>query len=265
MSGHIISILGIGLYYLSVGVGVPIVYVHGNTGSSRWFEKVAEIPGYRTIALDLPNFGRSGALDAEPDIHLYADYLLEFLKALDIESPVLVGHSLGGAVVQSLAVRHPDALKAMVLVDSSSPSGLVTPRDRHPIIEMMRTNRSILSQALAATVPANKDSQFFELLVDDAVRMNEKAWIGNAEALSRFDISDRTAGFTKPVLVIQGKADILITEQMARQTARAYPAGEFSLIENSGHSPIVEAPGVFIKILVEFLARIRIEAFAKVR
>jgi len=256
MSGHIISILGIGLYYLSVGVGAPIVYVHGNTGSSRWFEKVAEIPGYRTIALDLPNFGRSGALDAEPDIHLYADYLLEFLKALDIESPVLVGHSLGGAVAQSLAVRHPDAVKAMVLVDSSSPSGLVTPRDRHPVIEMMRKNRGILSQALAATVPANKDSRFFELLVDDAVRMNEKAWIGNAEALSRFDISDRTAAFKKPVLVIQGKADILITEQMARQTARAYPAGEFVLIENSGHSPIVEAPGAFIKILVEFLARI---------
>jgi Predicted hydrolases or acyltransferases (alpha/beta hydrolase superfamily) len=62
MTGQRISILGIDIYYVSLGTGFPIVYVHGNTGSSRWFEKVADIPGYRTIALDLPNFGRSGAL-----------------------------------------------------------------------------------------------------------------------------------------------------------------------------------------------------------
>jgi branched-chain amino acid transport system permease protein len=255
MTGQIISVLGIAIYYVSVGTGSPIVYVHGNTGSSRWFEKVAEVPGHMTVALDLPNFGRSGSLQTDPDIHGYADYLLAFIKALGLQSPVLVGHSLGGAVVQSLAVRKPEALSAMVLVDSSSPTGLITPKERHPVIEMMRANRGILAQALAATMPTNKDAGFFEYLVDDAVRMNEKAWIGNAEALSRFDISDRTAEFGKPVLVVQGKADILITETMARKTAEAYPAGEFKLIENSGHSPIVETPETFKEILAEFLAR----------
>ncbi|MEL7555600.1 MAG: alpha/beta hydrolase [bacterium] len=256
MTGQRISILGIDIYYVSLGTGFPIVYVHGNTGSSRWFEKVADIPGYRTIALDLPNFGRSGALGAEPDIHRYADYLLAFIKALNLEPPVLVGHSLGGAVAQSLAVRNPEALSAMVLVDSSSPTGLITPRERHPVIEIMRTNRGILAQALAATLPTNKDAGFFEYLIDDAVRMNEKAWIGNAEALSRFDISGLTTSFAKPVLVVQGKADILITEEMARKTAEAYPAGEFRLIENSGHSPIVEVPELFKEILSDFLGRI---------
>ncbi len=255
MTGQIISVLGIAIYYVSVGTGSPIVYVHGNTGSSRWFEKVADMSGHRTLALDLPNFGRSGSLQAEPDIHVYADYLFDFIQALGLQSPVLVGHSLGGAVAQSLAVRHPEALSALVLVDSSSPSGLITPKERHPVIEMMRANRGILAQALAATMPNNKDAGFFERLVDDAVRMNEKAWIGNAEALSRFDISDRTAEFTKPVLVIQGKGDILITEEMARKTAKAYPAGEFRLIDNSGHSPIVETPETFKEILGDFLAR----------
>ncbi len=255
MSSHIVNVLGCRIFYQSNGEGRPIVYVHGNTGSSRWFDKVAKVPDCRTIALDLPNFGRSDALGVQPDIHGYADYLHAFIKALNLESPVIVGHSLGGAVVQSLAVHHPGDLSAMVLVDSSSPTGLITPRERYPAIEMMRTNRTVLAQALAATLPTNKDTSFFESLVDDAVRMNEKAWIGNAEALSRFDISDRTTVFTKPVLVIQGKADILITEEMARKTAHAYPSGEFHLIENSGHSPIVETPSTFIELLIDFLAR----------
>ena len=118
-----------------------------------------------------------------------------------IERPVLVGHSLGGAVAISLAVRNPKLLRGLVLVDSAAPSGLQTPEDRYPMIESMRTSRDVLSAALSAVVPTLKDKAFFEALVDDAALMAPTAWVGNARALSRFDYKGKCGAFTAPTLV----------------------------------------------------------------
>lgn len=244
------------LFYVTAGSGHDLVYIHGNTGSSRWFSRVMDIPGYKTFALDLPNFGHSSPLQGEADLHRYADYVKKFIDLKRMKSPIVVGHSLGGAVAQSLALRYPETVKALVLVDSSSPKGLLTPRERYPLIEMMRKDRNILSKALAAVAPTLKDEAFFESLVDDAALMAEKAWVGNAEALSRFDVSAMTRSFAAPALVIWGQGDFIISEEMARETAKAYGAGEPRIVENVGHSVIVENPGLFVEILMAFLEKI---------
>lgn len=256
MTGAFLLIGGLHLFYTAIGSGQPLVYVHGNTGSSRWFSQVMDIPGFQTFALDLPNFGKSSPLEGDPDLHVYADYVGEFIEALHLKSPIVIGHSLGGGVAQSLAVRRPDLVSALVLVDSASPKGLITPRERYPFIEMMRKDRNLLSKALAATVPTLQDAVLFENLVDDAAAMAEKAWTGNAEALSAFDIEKRTTSFDKPVLVIWGRKDFIITESMAEDTARAYPQGRLEIVEGVGHSIIVENPGRFREIIADFAAKI---------
>jgi len=256
MTSAFISVGGIQLFYVTAGSGRPLVYIHGNTGSSRWFSRVMEMPGCQTFALDLPNFGRSSQLPGDADLNVYADYVAEFISAMHLKSTIVAGHSLGGAVAQSLALRYPGLVEALVLVDSSTPKGLLTPRERYPLIEMMRKDRGILSKALAATAPTLQDQAFFESLVDDAVVMAEKAWIGNAEALSHFDVSDATPSYPGPVLVIWGRGDFIITEEMARETANAFPHGELEILENVGHSVIVENPGKFTEIVAAFLAEI---------
>ncbi len=252
MTSAFLLIGGLHLYYSASGSGQPVVFVHGNTGSSRWFSRVMDMPGFQSFALDLPNFGKSSPLEGEADLHVYADYVGDFIEALQLKSPIVVGHSLGGAVAQSLAVRRPELVSALVLVDSASPKGLITPRDRYPFIEMMRKDKSILSKALAATVPTLKDTELFESLVEDATAMAEKAWTGNADALSSFDIADRTTSFEKPVLVIWGRGDFIVTESMARETAEAYTQGRLEIIDDVGHSLIVENPGAFVELFTEF-------------
>ncbi len=168
----------------------------------------------------------------------------------------MVGHSFGGCVVQALALSRPDIVRAMVLVDSGAPNGLVTPVDRHPLIEMMRTNRAVLEQALKAVVPTLKDEAVFKELVDDSQKMAVPAWIGNAEALSHFDITSKCASYAGPVLVLRGNLDPIITEEMARATAAAYPNARLKLLEGVGHSIIVENPALFLKLVHEFIAEI---------
>jgi branched-chain amino acid transport system permease protein len=245
---------GCRISYVEEGEGQPLLYIHGNTGSSRWFSKVMGVQGYRTLALDMPNFGQSEPLSVDVDLNGYADRIVRYMEVLGLHAPVLAGHSLGGAVAQSIAVRYPGLIKALVLIDSSSPHGLITPVDRYPLIEMMRKDRALLTKALAATVPTLKDAALFETLVDDAVLMAPKAWVGNAAALSSFDLGEKTRNFTQPVLVLWGKGDFLVSKTMAEETAGAYPAAKLVELDNIGHSIIVEDPGRFLGILQDFLA-----------
>lgn len=256
MEGKFVSVKESRAYYVERGAGQPLLYVHGNTGSSRWFERVMDVSGFRTIAPDMPNFGRSGPLSGEPDMDRYADFVIDFIETLHLQNPILIGHSLGGAVGISLVARRPQIVRALVLVDSSSPSGLVTPEDRHPLIETMRTNRDFLSQALFATVPTLTDRVFFNALVDDATHMAAPAWIGNARALSNFNYTGRCSVFANPVLVLWGRKDVIITEAMARETAEAFPRGRLEIMETVGHSPMVEDPAGFVRILSEFVSRL---------
>lgn len=247
---------GLELHYVEEGEGRPLLYVHGNLGSSRWFERVMAVPGWRAIALDMPNFGRSDSLPGAADIDRYADCVALLATALNLERPVICAHSLGGAVAISLVARRPEFASGLVLVDSAAPSGLQTPPERHPVIEMMRQDRGFLEKALAPVVPTLKDSGFFKLLADDACRMAAPAWVGNAEALSRFDYRGRCGAYEGPVLALWGRLDAIVTEAMAEETAAAFPGARLEKLEGIGHSPIVENPARFLALLTSFLSEV---------
>jgi branched-chain amino acid transport system permease protein len=215
-----------------------------------------DIPGCRTVAPDLPNFGRSGALPGEIDLDRYADVLALFIEAVGLDRPIVVAHSLGGAVAQSLAARRPETMRALVLVDSAAPSGLKTPEERYPLIETMRTNPQVLSAALKAVVPSLKDEALFAALAEDASLMAAPAWEGNARALARFSCSGRLGAFGKPVLVVWGRKDVIVTEAMARETVAAFPNARLEILEDVGHSPPVEAPALFSAILSRFIGSV---------
>ena len=230
----------------------PILYIHGNTGCNLWFERVMDIPGRRTIALDLPNFGRSDRID-EADIDRYASSVAGFIRELDLGSPVVVAHSLGGAVGIALAVNHPELVSRLMLVDSAAPDGLTTPEEHYEIIELYRTSRSLMKKALAAVTPTLDDNAFLNRLADNAMLMNPTAFTGNARALERFDYTGRTQAYTGPVRVVVGRKDTIITEDMARRTADAFPSGELLVLDDVGHSVMVENPQEFVRLVTDFV------------
>ncbi len=251
--GKSIEIKDTTMFYMEHGQGRPVVLVHGNTGSSRWWSRVMDLKGCRVLAPELPNFGRSGRLGVA-DIDVYADYLGAFLGKLGLVKPVLVGHSLGGAVVMSLLARRPELAGGLVIVDGAAPGGLKTPEEHYPIIELYRTNRGFMRKALAAVTPTLTDEAFLDGLADDAMLMAPHAYAGNARALEKFDYRGRTSGFTGPVLVVWGKKDIIITEAMARATATAYPSARLELLDDVGHSVMVEDPARFKTLMLDFIS-----------
>ena len=98
-----------------------VLFIHGAGGSQlSWglqkgfFEKE-----FDPILIELPGHGESGG-DGEEDIAKYADHVYAFLTALDLQSVFLVGHSMGGAIVQTLALTHPDVIRGIVLAGTGA-------------------------------------------------------------------------------------------------------------------------------------------------
>jgi branched-chain amino acid transport system permease protein len=232
--------------------GAPVLlYVHGNTGGKVWFERVMNVPGYRTIALDMPNFGDSDGLDTA-DIDTYASWVAAFLDALEVTDAYAVGHSLGGAVAIALAVHHPTLVGRLLLVDSAPIGGLHTPEEYYPVIERYKDDPELLKNALRSVTPTLQDEAYLERLTETAMRMNPLAFAGNPRALDRFNYRGRVDGVQIEVLVVRGERDLLITAEMARETAQAFPYGESRSLDGVGHSLMVEDPDRFRTLVEEF-------------
>jgi pimeloyl-ACP methyl ester carboxylesterase len=245
--------------HMSVGDGRAVVLVHGNFASKRWWRELLQHApaGYRVIALDLPNFGDSAPLAEPITIAAYARVLAGFVGALGLEAPVLVGHSLGGAVVMRAVADDPERYAGLVLVSSSAPEGLTTPEAHYPLLEMFKGNRELLAQALAPML-ASRLPDDFEALVDDALRMHPDAFSGNARALHDLGLAPALARFERPVWVLRGGLDPLITAEMAAATAAAFVGApvQHDLWSDVGHSPASEAPERFAAGLARFLTNL---------
>ena len=244
--------------YQESGTGRPLVCVHGNFASKRWFTEQLKAPpeGWRVLALDLPNFGESDALGGDISIGAYADVLRAFTEELDLSDFTLMGHSLGGAVAQVYAARQPNTLSGLVLIAAAGPSGLITPEERYMGLEMLKNNPGLMASALEPTMPTGKPS-YFDKIVEDALKIHPDAFSGNARALGRYNVTSALEKVTCPVLVVRGEHDYLVSEEMAKETAAAFAevsgGVRLELWEHIGHSPQIEDPERFNHLLAEFL------------
>ncbi len=109
------------MHWQESGTGTPVVLVHGfATSPALWRHVVPEVKDARCLAWEMVGYGSSIPQGRDRDIAAarQAEYLLEWMQALRIERALLVGHDLGGAVVQIAAARRPKSCAALVLINS---------------------------------------------------------------------------------------------------------------------------------------------------
>lgn len=118
--GKFIEVDGNRLHYVEQGEGRPIVFVHGLGAQLHHFRHPlfsAFGQGYRLIALDRPGSGYSTrAPGATGRLTEQALLVRHFIEALGLEKPLVVGHSLGGAITLALALDHPEAISGIALL-----------------------------------------------------------------------------------------------------------------------------------------------------
>lgn len=190
--------------------------------------------------------------DFTPSIPGYARALESFLNALELEKAILVGHSLGGAVVMDLAVQTPERFPGMLLLDPSPPTGMRTPRFFYPLLRSYRHDHEALARSLRRAMPSRVPPYLGDL-AEEADRMHPDSFSGNARALADWDVSGELHHYSNPVIVASGGKDKLVAPYSARHTAGAFPDGCYEQLESVGHSPQIEAPGAVRDLLISIV------------
>lgn len=118
--GKMMKTDGTNLHYLERGRGRPIVLIHGLSGQMRNFSPALVdrlAADHRVILIDRPGSGYSAPLASGINtLAGQADVIAGLIAALDLDNPLIVGHSLGGAVALNLALNHPDQVGALALI-----------------------------------------------------------------------------------------------------------------------------------------------------
>jgi 2-succinyl-6-hydroxy-2,4-cyclohexadiene-1-carboxylate synthase len=265
------TVNGIEIHYRETGERFPIVFVHGFTGNSRnWALTVPALRDeFRTISVDLRGHGLSEKPASEDDyaLEVMASDVYELLRALDVNECVLVGHSMGGMVSQLLILEHPEAVRALVLVDTAAevPKSLLYDerrKQRAGLIEIARDQgmEAVFDEQLRITPihPALKaNPRYIEIWREQFLMTSREAYIAGANAMaSRRSVVDDLARIGVPTMIICGEKDEPFLDP-SRQMHAAVPGSELTIIPGAGHGPQMETPAEFNRVLTQFLAKVR--------
>ena len=235
-------------------------------GGSRlgWSDTVAEIgQTYRTLAPDHRDTGDSSADSEAFSLEDLADDAAAFLLALDVAPAVVVGLSMGGMVAQHLALRHPELVRALVLV-STTPGGAASPpateRGRAALFlpaELEAGERARQAMTLM-TAPGFTDThpEALELAERHARRhpMSTDSYKRQFRAVRAHDVVAALPSIGVPTLVLHGDADDLIPLPAAERLATTIPGARLKVYPHTGHMPQLEQREEFLADLRGFLA-----------
>ncbi len=257
---------GISLYYELHGeAGEPLVLVHGYTGDvSDWRFQIPEFARtHRVLAFDHRGHGRSEAPadrsaytieNMADDVEALADYV-------GFERYHLVGHSMGGAVVQEVALRSPSRLRSLTLHDTSHTFNF----SRGEAIAAWTARRHKLAEEQGMAAVADMDAPLPppphmppERREEEKRRlaaMSPDGFIGAWQALREWrGTTDRASTIGVPTMVIYGSLDAGLIEG-AKYLGSTIPGAIVEVIPEAGHSPQYERPDLFNAALRRHLER----------
>jgi 3-oxoadipate enol-lactonase len=255
--GHLRVSDGEDIWFETAGDGAPLVLSHGLGGNAAvWYQQIPYFAQrYRVITWDQRGFGRSTNMTSRPGPVSAASDLLALLDHLDVERAALVGQSMGGWATLGAALRAPERVAAVVLACTTAgippaempamDPGLVRasvgamPLGVHPAVgeRLLELDpaRAYLYQALGSFGRRPSDPEFARLLHE-----------------TTFDPDD-LAAFDRPVLMVCGEFDGLMTPERVRDAATRFPNASVVEMAGRGHSPYFEDPDLWNAVVGDFL------------
>lgn len=232
-----------------------VIFVHGGFGSSSelWHLPMSTLPeGVAGYALN--NFLRSDPPASGYSVSSFADRLAHFADALNLEAPVIIGHSMGGVVCQIAASRYPDRFGGLVLV------GTGPNMQSHGVGQALldRLRNEGLSRQLMQDISANWFYQdppegFFEEYVERALTAPLQAMIDVQASLLEANLLPDLGRIRCPTLIVHGAHDVGRPLQHAERLKNGISGSRLHICEQSGHSPMLETPEEFDAVFHDFL------------
>jgi proline iminopeptidase len=276
-----IHVNGTDLFYETIGTGTPIVVVHGGPGLDHTYllpQMATLAKQYKLVFYDQRASGKSaGAVDTNSmTMGNFVEDLEGVRKAFGLTKMNLIGHSWGGLVAMFYAVKYPDHLRSLMLINSSPASVLL----RYASFAVMarRTTRgdSIAQASLVATQGfKNRDPQamarFFRILfrgsfydprmadsltltldTSFATKSRILQYLNRDTVLASYDLFPKLSVIHCPTLIVSGDHD-MVTPEATKKLHESIPGSSLIVFDNCGHFPFIEVPKQFFGALEAFL------------
>jgi 3-oxoadipate enol-lactonase len=238
---------GVRLHAVRRGNGPTVVLVHGWACSSAVWALVTErLEGaYETVAFDLPGFGASETIEGSFSLADVATSLEEALESFGIVDAVVVGHSMGGMVVQHLYAQSPERVGGLVLCGTTSAAGAPY---QEANLQLKGLIKSQGPGALAAAMgPGLFGDQYREThtseveeFIAEVAGCDETALTAALDAITQFDLTDQLSGISVPCAVVVGDADPFLED--CRLLATSIDGASLSVLPGVGHMEPMESP-----------------------
>ena len=253
------AVPGARLFYIDTGgSGVPVVFLHAATGSSRVWEH--QIPaftkaGYRVIAFDRRGWGRTQIDHAGPQPGTAADDLLALLDHLGIQRIHLVGSAAGGFAAFDFALSFPERLRSLVVANSIG--GIQDPdflelgrRIRPPQFDALPPEFREVGPSYRAANPEGT-RRWMEL---EKISRPEGPRSAAQPMRNRITFA-QLESIKLPTLLITGAADLYAPPPIQQAFAARIKGAETLVVPEAGHSVYWEQPEVFNRAVIDFIAR----------
>lgn len=245
------------------GAGEPVLAVHGFLLGGGFWRRFAEscLDRFRIVAPDLPGFAGSGQVTPCRSIEELAAAVLDFADGRGLETFHLIGHSMGGCIVQQMALDAGDRIRKLVVYSSSA--GVVrstrdaasarSPEERRAVLEKEGVDG--LRRWMAPYWFAAGDASPY---LEEAIACGrggslEAARLGPGYMRS-WDVHDRLGEITPPTLVIGGDSDHTFTVEAMAAVARSVRDGSLCVLPNAAHCAHMECGAAFDDVVRGFLS-----------
>jgi 3-oxoadipate enol-lactonase len=252
--------------YVDEGSGPLIVFGHGLLASREMFR--AQIDAlkdrYRCVSVDWPGHGESGFDEGGFDFYDLAEDAASLVRELGGEQAIFAGLSQGGMIFMRLALRHPELVRALILLDTSA-----GPEDAEhlPQYEQLRegmlhgddATREQLVEVVAGILYGEgwREREPQALAHEKALMLSHDRNGQNFAARAVFDrddIQDRLGEIDAPTLVICGSDDVATPPDNARALAAGIHGAQLRFVEGAGHHSAIEEPAAVTETIEAFLA-----------
>jgi len=229
---------------------VSLLMIHGSGGDRNNYR--AQLRGLRSVnpaAIDLPGHGATPG-PSMTSVDDYAGWVAEFIAAGPIR-PVVMGHSLGGAIALTLALQRPELIRGIIVVGSGSRLKVLP-----AILEGMRnapqdTVKMVIGYAYGDDPRASLVAEGLK----EMLQVPPEVVLGDFSACNDYDITDRLGEIKAPAKMIVGAQDRLTPPKYSQFLDEHLPASQgVEVIPGGGHMIYLENPQPFNRAVEKFVA-----------
>lgn len=242
------------------GRGKPVILLHGWLGSWGLWQETMSFLGryYRTYALDFWGFGESGKKRETYAVQDFVSLVDQFMEQLGIARAPLVGHSMGGTVSLSVAIRFPERVSKVVVVGSPIVgSSLAFPlklAGMRPIAFLLFNMMSAFRLGMRIASPVIcRDERFADMMDRDLSRTTVESFLLSIASLRRTDLRPMLDQVKVPAMGMYGDRDVIVHPRQWQPMLKGIPHAKIERFPLDGHFPMLEEPQVFAEKLKTFL------------